>query len=165
MHREHSSTTESSTDNVLVVLDADDPDATLRAVVPELDGSDASDAELHLLAVFPTTEYEHRRHARLDAGVSGPYTLEHLAEEARRIARRVGREYLAPDGFEAMGAVGGTCDCIRAAVDEHDYGQVYVADEPRPTWQRILGSEDLSTELTRVLPDVVSVVPLMKWWP
>jgi len=160
MHSDSPTAAEPTTENVLVVLDADDPDATLRAVEPELS---ASDGALHLLLVFPMAEYAARRRARIDADVPGPYTVEHLSGEARRIARRVGREYLDPGGFEAMGAVGGRCDCVRSAVDRGDYSRIYVVDPPRKRWHRLLGVEDLSTEIARVLPDAISVIPLLAW--
>lgn len=57
----------------------------------------------HLLLVYPTAEYEARRGARLDADVPGSYTMDQFAEEAGRVAQRVGNEYLGADavGFEA----------------------------------------------------------------
>lgn len=157
MHSDEPTTTDATSDPILVVLDTDDPETTLQAVVEE---TDAAAAAFHVLMVFPTAEYEERRRARVDAGVPGPYTIEHLTEDARRIAQRVGREYLGPDaeGFEAMGAVGGKRDCIRKAARTHEYRRVYVAEQPHSIWQQLLGAEDLSTELTRALPDVVSVV-------
>lgn len=155
MHTDNPHTTNPNTNRVLVVLNPDDPDTTLQAVVRE---TGTSDAEFHLLVVFPTAEYEARRRARIDAGVTAPYTLDSLAEEGRRIARRVGRGYLGPDGIEPMGAVGDTPDCIRRAVQTDDYSRIYVTERPHSIWQRLLGVETLSAELTRVLPDVVSVV-------
>lgn len=155
MQADEPTKTESTTTSILIVLDPDDPDTTLQAVVQD---ADANAAEIHVMRVFPTAEYEQRRRDRIDAGVPGPYTIEQLTNEARRIARRVGREYLGPDGFEAMGAVGRNRDCIRRAVRTHDYDRVYVADHQHSIWQRLLGVADLSTELTRALPDVVSVV-------
>lgn len=156
MPTDHPPQTESPTNSVLVVLDADDPEPTLQAVIEE---TDAATTEIHLLAVYPTAEYEARRHTRCDAGVPGPYTLDQLAEEARRVAQRVGREYLGPDpnGLDAMGAVGGTRECVRRAVHEADYSRVYVAERSRSFWQRLVGVETISTELADLLPDVVSV--------
>lgn len=150
-------TAESPTDSVLVVLDAADPDTTLRAVIQEVD---VAATTVDLLAVYPTAEYEKRRQDRLEAGVPGPYTLDHLAEEARRIARRVGREYLGADAddYEAMGAVGDKRACIRRTVQDAAYRRIYVAERSRSLWQRLLGVETISTELARTLPDVVSVV-------
>lgn len=147
----------SNDDDVLVVLNPDDPAATLRAAMRD---PATIDAKFHLLAVFPTAEYEARRRARIVAGVSAPYTIDHLIEEARIIAHRAGRSYLDVDdgGFAAMGAVGRTRDCVNEAVRNHDFGRVYVAERPRPAWQRVLGVGSLSTELVRVLPDVVTVV-------
>lgn len=157
MRAAHPPTTDSPTNTILVVLDAADPDPTLQAVIQE---TDAPATAVDLLAVYSTAEYEERRRARLDAGVPGPYTLDHLAEEARRIAQRVGREYLGPDAdeVEAMGAIGATRGCVRRAVRDADYSRVYVADQSHSIWQRLLGIETLSTELARMLPDVVSVV-------
>lgn len=156
MHTDHTRPTESTTEDTLVVLDADDPETTLQAVIQE---TDPATGTVDLLAVYPTAEYEERRRARIDAGVTAPYTIEHLADEARKIAEEVGREYLGPDAArgEAMGAVGGTRACIRRAVRDADYSQVFVPEEAHAVWQRLLGVESLSTELTRVLPDVVSV--------
>jgi hypothetical protein len=156
MPTDHPPQTESPTDRILVVLDADDPEPTLQAVVEE---TDATAAEVDLLAVYPTAEYEARRRARCDADAPGPYTLDQLAEEARRVARRAGREYLGPDpdGLDAMGAVGGRRECVRRAVRESDYSRLYVAERSRSFWQRLVGVETISTELARLLPDVVSV--------
>lgn len=157
MHPDPPTTTDPPTNSILVVLDADDPDATLQAVIRE---TAATDASYHLLAVYSTAEYSARRCARIDAGVPCDYTRDQLADEARRVANRVAREYFGPnaDGVDATGAVGEKRDCIRRAVREADYDQVYVAEEPHSIWQRLLGVEQLSTELTRILPDVVSVV-------
>lgn len=148
---------ESSTDSILVVLDADDPDTTLRAVIKE---TDVASTTVHLLAVYPTAEYEKRRRDRLEAGVPGPYTLDHLADEARRVARRAGREYLGSDpaAYEAMGAVGDKPDCIRRTAQDADYRRIFVAEHSQSIWQQLLGVESISTEVTRTLPDVVSVV-------
>lgn len=147
----------SISDSILVVLNPDDPAATLRAVMRD---PATINAKFHLIVVFPTAEYEARRQARIDAGITGPYTIDHLIDEARSIALRVGRTYLDTDdgGFEAMGAVGRTRDRVNEAVQNHDYGRVYAAERPRPAWQRLLGVGRLSTELVRVLPDVVTVV-------
>lgn len=157
MHTDTTHTTGSPTSRILVVLDPDDPETTLRAVVREVD---PATTEFHLLLVYPTTEYEARRHARLDAGVPGSYTIDHFAEEARRVAQRVGDEYLGADavGSEALGAVGRTPDCVRRVVRDADYSRVYVARESRSIWQRLLGDEHLSAALVRALPDIVSVV-------
>ncbi|MEF8843113.1 MAG: hypothetical protein V5A62_16060 [Haloarculaceae archaeon] len=76
--------TESPTNSILVVLDAEDPEPTLQAVVEE---TDATTVEMDGLAVYPTVEYEVRRRARCDADVPGPYTLDQPPEEARRVAR------------------------------------------------------------------------------
>lgn len=157
MHSDNSPTTDAADNRILVVLDVDDPERTLQAVVQE---TDATAAEVHLLMVFPTAEYEERRRARIDADVPGPFTIEHLTQDARRIARRVGREYLGSDAerFEALGVVGNRRRCIQRVVRTHEYSQVYVPEQSHSIWQQLLGVEDLSTELTRVLPDVVSVV-------
>lgn len=157
MHANEPPTTESNTDSILVVLDTDDPETPLQTVVQD---PDAQATEFHLLTVFPTAEYEERRRERKEAGVPGPYNLEHLTQDARRIARRAGREYLDPDEFEPMGAVGRKRDCIRRAVREHDYNKVYVAEQSQTIWQRLLGVADLSTELTPVLSDGIPVVSI-----
>lgn len=157
MHANEPTTTESTTDSILVVLDSDDPETALQTVVQD---ANAQATEFHLLTVFPTAEYEERRRQRNDAGVPGPYNLEHLTQEARRIARRAGREYLDPDEFIAMGAVGRKRECIRRAVREHDYNKVYVAEQSQTIWQQLLGVAALSTELTRVVHDDVPVVSI-----
>lgn len=158
MYPPHPHTTEPSTSHVLVVLDPDDPETTLRAVVRE---ADPVVTAFHLLLVYPTAEYEARRRARHDAGAPGPYTIDHLAEEARRVAERLGRAYLADAaGVEALGAVGGTRDCVRRAARDTECSRVYVAEDSRSIWQRLLGVERLSMELSEMLPDVVSVVSL-----
>jgi hypothetical protein len=157
MHTDHLAASTRSTRRVLVVLDPDDPETTLRALIRE---ADPTTTEFHLLLVYPTEEYEARRSARIDAGVPGPYTIDQLAGEARRVAQRVGSEYLGIEevGFEALGAVGSTSDCVRRAVREANYSRIYLVEEPRPIWQRLLGTERISAVLARTLPTVVSVI-------
>lgn len=157
MHTDHPTAPARTTSRVLVVLDPDDPETPLRAIIRE---ADPTTTEFHLLLVYPTAEYEARRGARLDADVPGSYTIDHLAEEARRVAQRVGNEYLGADavGFEALGAVGRTRDCVRHAVRDAEYSRVYLVEESRSIWQQFLGTERLSAVLARTLPAVVSVV-------
>lgn len=143
----------------LVVLDPDSPLTTLRAA---LQHTEVDNGEVDLLVVFPTAEYETRRRARLESGVTAPYTIDHLEVEAERIARRAGREWLGPMGveFEPTGAVGRLRDCVRTAVEERGYTSVYVAAPRRTLWRRLLGVEDVSTALAGILPTVVTVVPV-----
>lgn len=142
----------------LVVLDPAYPEATLRAALAHPDAA----GTVHLLTVFPTAEYEARRRDRAAAGVIAPYTVSHLETEARRLARRAGRRWLGTPGvdFEAFGAVGSTRDRVLAAVAERGYDRVFVAAPQRTIWQRLLGRADLSTAIARVLPTVVTVVPV-----
>lgn len=141
----------------LVVLDPNDPSTTLRAV---LQHPGVNDGDLALLVVFPTAEYQARRRARLAAGVTAPYTIDHLEMDARRIAHRAGCEWIDPTGveFEAIGAVGRLQDCVRMVVAARGYTQVYILPPRRTVWQRILGDADSSAALTRVLPTSVTVV-------
>ena len=143
----------------LVVLDPHAPSATLRAA---LQHPDLSHGRLSLLVVFPTAEYEARRRARLEADVTAPYTIEHLEMEARRIALRVGREWIDPTGveFDSLGAVGRIRDSVRRVLEDREYTHVYVGRSPRTFWQRLRRVEDRSTMLTRVLPKIVTVVPV-----
>lgn len=141
----------------LVVLDADAPSATLRAA---LQYPGVAEGELTLLVVFPVSEYEARRRARIEAGVTAPYTIDHLEMEARRIAQLAGREWLDPANveFEAIGAVGRRRDCVRTAVEAQECSRVYLGKSRRTLWQRFLRIEDLSAVLTRTLPATVTVV-------
>ena len=159
MHAPPSATAKPTTDGVLVVLDPEDPAATLRGA---LSHHVATDAYPHLLIVFPAAEYERRRRARVDAGAPGPYDRRHLADEGRRVARRVGREYLGSEGvdFLTTGAVGRPCDRVKAAVERVGHAQVYVPAPRRTLLRRLLGGADLATKLDRSLPDAVTVVPV-----
>lgn len=149
--------TASSVGASLVILDPDAPSATLRAA---LQHPDVAEGEITLLVVFPTSEYEARRRARIEAGVTAPYTIDHLEMEAQRIGQRAGREWLDPARveFEAMGAVGRRRDCVRMAVVARGCTRVYVGKSRRTLWQRFLRIEDLSVVLTRTLPATVTVV-------
>lgn len=151
-----SPTAEPTADSTLVVLDPDHPGTALRATLEYLDRH----GDLYLLVVFPMAEYEARRRARREAGVTAPYTIDHLEAEARRIAHGVGREWLDPAGaeFEAVGAVGRPRDCVQMAVEERGCTRVFVAAPQRTLWQRLLGVQDLPTTLIRVLPTVVTIV-------
>lgn len=149
--------TASSAGASLVVLDPDAPSATLRAA---LQRPDVAEGELTLLVVFSISEYEARRRARIEAGVTAPYTIDHLEMEAQRIAQLAGREWLDPANveFEAMGAVGRRRDCVRTTVEAQGCTCVYVRRLRRTLWQRFLRVEDLSAVLTRSLPATVTVV-------
>lgn len=148
---------DAATGRNLVVLDPVDPAGTLQAALHD---SATADGDLDLLLVVPTAEYERRRRDRIDAGVSGPYSIDHLEEEARRIARRAGHEVLDTEDaeFVAMGSVGRPRDRIREAVAEHGYERVYVPPERRSVLERLLGGSDLAAALPRALPDGVTVV-------
>lgn len=141
----------------LFVLDPVVPSTVLRAALRD---SRVSDGEIHLLAVFPPAEYQARRRARIDANLTATYTVDSLEEEARRIARQAGREWLGPTGveFESMGAVGRLRDTVRRAVEDRGCTHVYVVIPRRTLWQRLLGTQDLSTTLARILPTDVIVV-------
>lgn len=143
----------------LVVLDPNDPSTTLRAVLQQ---HDTCEDRLTLLVVFSTAEYEARRRARVEAGVTAPYTIDHLEMDARHIADRAGREWIDPRGFgfEAMGGVGRVQDCIRRATADKAYRHVFVAESPRTVWQRLLRIEGPVAMLTRVLPTSVTTVPV-----
>lgn len=146
-------------DRSLVVLDPDAASTTLRATLKH---REVVDGALHLLVVFPTAEYDARRRARLEASVTAPYTIDHLEAEARRIAQQAGREWLDPAGvaFEPMGAVGRLRDCVQTAVEDRGSTHVFVAATRRTLRQRLLGVEDRSAMLAKVLPAEVTVVPV-----
>lgn len=149
-------TTALATDKTLLVLNPADPSTTLRAA---LGHPETANSDLSLLVIFPTAEYEARRRARYEAGVATPYTIEHLEDEAQRIARRVGEEWLgSADRFEARGAVGRPRDCVCAAVKELAVGRVFIPTSQRTIWQRLFGGLDLPTDLGRVLSTEVSIV-------
>ena len=143
----------------LVVLDPNAPSTTLRAA---LQHPAVSEGEVHLLVVFPTAEYEARRRARIQAGVTAPYTIDHLETEAQRIAQRTGREWLAPAGiaFQPIGAVGRLRDCVWTAAEDREYTHVYVPATRRTLRQRLLGVGDNPSALAGTLPTVITVVPV-----
>lgn len=146
-------------DRSLVVLDPNAPSTALRAV---LQHPAVSDGDIHLLVVFPTAEYEARRRARVQAGVTAPYTIDHLEAEAQRIAQRTGREWLDPAGiaFEPIGAVGRLRDCVRTAAEDRGYTHVYVPATRRTLRQRLLGVGDNPSTLFGILPTGITVVPV-----
>lgn len=143
----------------LVVLDPEDPSSTIRGVLQQ---HDTCQDRLSLMVVFPTAEYEARRRARIEAGVTAPYSIDHLEMDARQIADRTGREWIDPQGFgfEAIGAVGSVQNCIRQATAERAFRNVFVAESQRTVWQRLIRMEDPVARLTRDLPPSVTVVPV-----
>lgn len=147
-----------SGDKALVVLDGADPSSTMRAALQHIDPGDGT---VHLLLVFPTAEYEARRHDRIAAGLTTPYTIGQLEEQARLVALRTGHEWLGPSGdeFEAIGAVGRLADCIRRVVENKGCTLIYIAPTKRSRWQRLLGGDEVAA-IRRVLPASVRIVPL-----
>lgn len=147
------------TAKVLVVLTPDNPEASLRTALSH--PSTATEI-VDVILVFPTKEYEQRRRARIAGGISTPYTVDHLAEEAQHIAQRVGCEFLGMVGvdFQAVGGVGRTRDLVVDAVRDHGYTRIYVASPRQTLWERLLGTDDMAASIARVLPAGVAVVPL-----
>ncbi|MFB6132707.1 MAG: hypothetical protein ABEJ44_04805 [Halanaeroarchaeum sp.] len=141
------------TQPVLVVLDPENPDGTLENVLRH---PDLVDRELHFLLVYPTKEYETRRRARIEVGVTSPYAITHLEDEARRRALHLGYQWLGTkDGTVfAFGRVGPIPDQVRDIVEKYGYDQVYLDPKPRSIWQRVLGRIDEATSLARTLPDI-----------
>lgn len=146
------------TDRVLVVLTPENPEESLKNALAEPTMvPDSAD----VILVLPTAEYEARRRARIEAGVDSPYSIDQLAEEARAIAKRVGCEYLGLVGvdFEAIGGVGRTRDLVIDAVRENEYTKVFVSSPRRTIWQRLLGSEETTTDIASGLQGI-EVVPV-----
>ena len=145
-------------DSALVVLDGADPSSTLRAALQHID---LQNGRVHLLLVYPTAEYEARRRERIAAGLTTPYTVGQLEEEARLLALRTGHEWHRSSGgeFEAIGAVGRLTDCVRRVVEDNECTLIYFAPTKRSMWQRILGGDEVGA-LARALPASTSVVQL-----
>jgi hypothetical protein len=149
-------TTESTTDSILVVLDPDDPEATLRAALRDTDPSRAS---YHLLLVVPRQSYEAKRRAFADAGVPRKHTIGQAKEAARQQARRVGREFFGHHSaaFTATGTVGSKREAIRQTVETHDFAETFVPTRERSLLERFLGTGDPAASLARTLPDDIDV--------
>ena len=153
-------------DRALVVLDGADPSSTLRAALQHID---LQNGRVRLLLVYPTAEYEARRRERIAAGLTTPYTIGQLEEEARLVALRTGHEWHRSSGgefeatsggeFEAIGAVGRLTDCVRRVVEDNECTLIYFAPTKRSMWQRILGGDEVGA-LARALPASTSVVQL-----
>lgn len=148
-----------ATGRSLVVLDAEHPEASLRAAFGHLG---ASDGALDLLVVYPMARFEARREELLEAGATAPYDVSDLEAKARRVAWRAGHDWLAPLGveFEALGAVGEVTDCVRMVVAERGNACVYAEVPRRTLWQRLRGVADRATALGDALPNDVGVVTL-----
>ncbi|MDX1747051.1 MAG: hypothetical protein R3324_14030 [Halobacteriales archaeon] len=144
-------------ERVLIVLNPGDPVGTVRSVLREVDPSNVG---CHLLLVYPTAEYEARRRGRIETGVNAPYTIDHLADEARQTAARVGKDWIDGIGadFEAMGYVGRTRDAVLGAARRYHYDRIYVPRSNPSIWSRILSSDPLPDELGRALPAVVKII-------
>lgn len=152
--------TEPSAGGTLVVLDPDAPETTLRRAVPDA----AAGEHLHLLLVYPDSEYERRERAHAEAGVSPRRGVHGLADEARRVAERVGKRCLGPGAdFGATGAVGRRRERIVEAVEEHAIERVFVSGSrvTRGTLrERVLAFLGRASPLDRALPEGVTVTTI-----
>jgi len=157
MHTSPPNASEPSSGGTLVVLDPDAPGTTLRRVVPDA----AVDEPLYLLVVYPDSEYERRRRAHAQAGVRSGRGVHDLADDARRVAERVGERCLGLEAdFEAMGAVGPRRERVAEAVEERDVERVYLPEThgPRGTLrERVRALLGLSPVFDRKLPEGVTV--------
>lgn len=142
---------------ILVVLDPDDPRRTVRAAMR--DPAVVSGA-VDLLLVFPTSEYEERRQARREAGVTAPYSLDQFEEEIRHIAHGIGREFLDSSGrnYMVLTGVGRTRDFGRKALGTREYARVYFATPRRRLWRRLFRRSTVPAWLADALPDSATVV-------
>lgn len=146
----------SNSERTLVVLNSASPEAILEIV---LDARRIPDSEIDLMVVYPTAEYEARRRARLEAGVTTPYTVEHLAEDAQRTADRVGREWIDSDTVQlgAYGGVGRVEDRVNEVVRDRGHSVVYADYRPPTRWQQLFGVVDVSRTLGETLPAETAV--------
>lgn len=157
MHANHSNGPEPSTGGTLVVLDPDAPGTTLRRIVPDA----AVDEPLYLLVVYPDSEYERRRRAHGEAGVTAGRGVHDLADDACRVAERAGERCLGPEAdFEAMGAVGPRRERVAEAVEERGVERVCLPGTHGPHGtlrERVRALLGLSSVLDRKLPERVTV--------
>lgn len=146
----------SQDERTLVVLNSASPEAILDI---EPDARSIPDPAVDLMLVYPTAEYESRRRARIEAGVTTPYTVEHLEDEARRTAAGVGRKWLdsEPASIDAYGGVGRLADRVNDVVRDRGHSIVYTDYTPPTRWQRLFGVSDVSRKLAETLPDDVDI--------
>ncbi len=113
---------------------------------------------LVVLSVTSSREFAERREARLGAGLPG-YTLGEAEAGARRLARRVGREALAPLGIDyvAVGAVGREASRVLDAAREHDCGHLFLA-EPERSGLRSLVAGSVVETIARGFDGLVTVL-------
>jgi len=143
----------SGTARTLVVLDPERPSDTLRAAM----GMPGVTAEVpDLMLVYSDAEYERRSAGLRQIGYRGPVSVDQLAETARQVADRAGREWLSGGYGEAYGDVGRVGSCVARAVDERGYTQVY-APRPRRTLLGRLLRWPPADRLARALPDGVKL--------
>lgn len=142
---------------ILVVLDPDDPRQAIRAALrdPAIDSG-----SVDLLLVFPTVEFEQRWQTRRAAGVTAPYAIDQLEEEARLTADRIGREFLDKSGrnYAVRTGVGRTRDFVLDALRAREYVRLYLATPRRRLWQRLLRRPIVPAWLVDALPDRSTVV-------
>lgn len=154
----------SQNERTLVVLNSASPEAILDCVV---DTRSIPDSAVDLILVYPTAEYESRRRARIDAGVTTPYTIEHLEEDARRTADRMGREWIDSETVSvgAYGGVGRVADRVNEVVRDRGHS-VVCADNTMPTrWQQLFGAIDISRKLAEKLPCDTEIRPISTLQP
>lgn len=149
-------TATSQLDRTLVVLNSASPEDILEIV---LDARSIPDSAVDLMLVYPTAEYESRRRARIEAGVTITYTVEHLEEAARRTAEGVGRKWLDSDTalIGAYGGVGRLADRVNEVVRDGGHSVVYADYIPPTRWQRLFGVGDVSRKLAEKLPDDIEI--------
>lgn len=138
---------------VLVVLDPEQPNTTLENVFQH---ADLVDRDLHFLLVYPTKEYEARRRARIEAGITTPFAISHLEAEARQRALHLGHEWHGGTNgtVTAMGRVGRLRDRVGEIVEENGYEEIYLDPTPQSSWQRLRGRIDAASSVVGSLPEV-----------
>lgn len=149
-------TDESNADDILIVLDPEDPEATMQTALPY--AADDAD-EVYLLLVYPDDIVERRKQAHEEANTRGHSNFPQLMAEAEREAERVGREYLGEEAeFRALGTVGRRAPNVAAAAEWAGCTKVYVANATPGPLERIRRILDLPGDIAKELPDGVDLL-------
>jgi nucleotide-binding universal stress UspA family protein len=118
------------------------------------------DAELVLLWITPSEEYERRRKAVTDSGAGeATYTIEQAEEAARRSAMTVAHDLLSDLDlrYEVVGMVGRELEAVLDVADDRDCDHLFVAGPRRtPTGKALFG--DLTQQLTLAFDGPVTVL-------
>lgn len=145
-----------TSDRTLIVLDPDDPDATMQQVLGRIEEEPVS-----ILLVYPQRRFYRCQRAYDTAGIDAPLSVTQFEAKAERTAERLAQKYF-EDGteYETIGGVGDVTDYVNTFVSYHDCSTV-VAGETVASWRdRLRRIAGLPSGIDRVLPrDVVRIAP------